>query len=128
MTAKSTNLTIGLWAVSSVEDEEPVTASKREESQSTRLKDNLHQKQSLNSNELNPSLDSTDAMLNTLLPDYFASQQSGFNSTKAEETLPSTSLTLGNRMDVEESEKGQLRSWLRIDQRKNFAFNNQVHY
>ncbi|KAG0587124.1 hypothetical protein KC19_2G142100 [Ceratodon purpureus] len=90
---------------SSVEDEEPVTASKREESQSTRLKDNLHRKQSLNSNELNPSLDSTDAMLNTLLPDYFASQQSGFNSTKAEETLPSTSLTLGNRMDVEESEK-----------------------
>jgi hypothetical protein len=91
-----------LCVVSSYEDEEPVTASKLEESQSTGLDDNLHQKQSSYSDELDPS-PAIDAMLSSLLPGYFAFQQTDFNSTR-EKILPSTSSTLGSRMDVDQSE------------------------
>ena len=78
---------------------ESVAASKLEESQSARSDKNVHQKQSLYSNDLDQS-PAIDAMLNTLLPDYFASQQAGFNSTR-EKTMPLTSSTLGSRMDVD---------------------------
>lgn len=90
-----------VWVVSSNEDEELVAASKLEESQSARSDENLHPTQRSYSNELDPS-SAMNAMLSTLLPEYYSSHQTGLYTTR-EKTLPSTSSTFRSRsMDVDE--------------------------